>query len=216
MALAQQQSSPSWSVGPSPTTLSDIVSPDISVAVWQRDINPVIGEYFNDAFTTLGAGIRYVFSVESLTTALTDVLPDGEGKAEAIDDICLLADMMTCLFGCNEIGLRLVPLSSAMCPKLHVDQIPVRLVNTYLGEGTEWLPNEALSAHALNDTDTAVKTVVHQGFYNKNHVQQLNPFDVALLKGSVWGDDEQMSAIHRSCQVEPDTKRVLLTLDPIA
>ncbi|WP_408011889.1 DUF1826 domain-containing protein [Saccharobesus litoralis] len=58
--------------------------------------------------------------------------------------LLLLSDMLTCLFGCNSVGLRLAPLSSAMCPSFHKDNIPVRLVNTYLGQGTEWLPLESV------------------------------------------------------------------------
>ncbi|WP_143824492.1 DUF1826 domain-containing protein [Neiella marina] len=32
---------------------------------------------------------------------------------------------------------------------------------------------------------------------------------------SAWQDHEHMAAVHRSCQIKPHHKRVLLTLDPL-
>ncbi|NOU52862.1 DUF1826 domain-containing protein [Pseudoalteromonas sp. JBTF-M23] len=217
MACAQKQQLHSWSSSPLPESLTHIIVADISVAIWRRDINTVIAGYFDEVFHVLGLGIRSVLTMDSLKDHLVTALPNGTGKLAAIEDIYLLSDMLTYLFGCSSVGLRLAPLSSAMCPKLHVDQIPVRLVNTYLGEGTQWLPNEMLSAYANTGAgEIELKTAVHNGYYSENSIQQLNAFDVALLKGSAWQEGQaHMAAIHRSCQVAPNAKRVLLTLDPM-
>ena len=124
----------------------------ISVAVWTRPEVPLVTQYYVDVFKSLGMGIRGVFSLTSLKEEIAKLLPDGRnnaGKQAAIDDIYLLSDMLTTLFDCDSVGVRLVPLSSAMCPSFHVDNIPVRLVNTYLGEGTEWLPKESVVTRPL-------------------------------------------------------------------
>ena len=205
----------SWEAGASPVSLGEIVSAEKSVAVWQRQVDKTIATYFENTFESLGLGIRSVFSMASLKSNLNELLPEADGKTAAINDIYLLADMLTCLFDCDGVGLRLAPLCEAMCPKLHVDKIAVRMVSTYLGEGTEWLPNEKIVPAAQAGTGKVVKTAVHQGYYNSKDIKQLNAFDVALLKGSAWGDNESMSAIHRSCQVPSNSKRVLLTLDPV-
>ncbi|OHU85795.1 MULTISPECIES: DUF1826 domain-containing protein [Pseudoalteromonas] len=216
MALAKQLLLQSWASSSSPESLTEIVSQDISVAIWQRENNPIINRYFEAVFSSLGLGIRNVFTMNSLKAHLDAALPNGIGKLEVIEDIYLLSDMLTCLFGCKSVGLRLAPLSSAMCPKLHVDQIPVRLVNTYLGEGTQWLPSEAIHQCTNMQAPLKLKTAVHNGFYSESSVNQLNAFDVALLKGSAWQEGQvQMAAIHRSCQVALNSKRVLLTLDPM-
>ena len=112
----------------------------ISVAVWTRPEVPLVTQYYVDVFKSLVMGIRGVFSITSLKEEIAKLLPDGRnsaGKQAAIDDIYLLSDMLTTLFHCDSVGVRLVPLSSTMCPSFHVDNIPVRLVSTYLGEGTE-------------------------------------------------------------------------------
>jgi hypothetical protein len=124
----------------------------ISVAVWTRPEVPLVTQYYVDVFKSLGMGIRGVFSITSLKEEIAKLLPDGRnsaGKQAAIDDMYLLSDMLTTLFDCDSVGVRLVPLSSAMCPSFHVDNIPVRLVNTYLSEGTEWQPKESVVTRPL-------------------------------------------------------------------
>ena len=36
--------------------------------------------------------------------------------------------------------MRLVSTSAPMCPRFHTDHVGVRLICTYVGPGTEWLP----------------------------------------------------------------------------
>lgn len=214
MQLAEKYTQRSWSTDDSPLILSDIFSLTTSVTVWERTSKPRINQFFKLAFKELGLGIRGVFTMDSLKNELANALPDYEGKEEAIDDIFLLSDMLTCLFNCNHVGLRLAALSTAMCPKFHVDNIPVRLVNTYVGPGTEWLPLEAIEESPSDEWDEHGK-LASGGYYNKHHVQQMNTFDVGLLKGKAWSEHGDMAAIHRSCQLTKDSKRVLLTLDPM-
>lgn len=134
--------------------------------------------------------------------------------------------MLTTLFNCNSVGLRLAPLDAAMCPKLHADNIPVRLVSTYLGEGTQWLPQERLiSANALqpNASNTRGKhklkhklaTSLGNVKYRESDIMQMSSFDVGLFKGKAWPEQEESAALHRSCPVLEGAKRVLLTLDPM-
>lgn len=214
MSLAEKQTESSWSANNSPLILSEIFSSHTSVAVWERHFNSKINRYFQRAFQSLGMGIRGVFSMNSLKDEINEKLPNFEGKQDAVNDIYLLSDMLTCLFDCDNVGLRLAPLKSAMCPRFHYDNIPVRLVNTYVGMGTQWLPVEAVQAPSHNSKGDVSK--INAGvYYDKNHIQQMNTFDVGLLKGKAWPQQEQMAALHRSCQLSKDEKRVLLTLDPM-
>lgn len=215
MQLAVKHIRSSWTTAASPVVLSEIFSADTSVAIWHRDIDFTVSSYFAKAFDALGMGIRGVFALQSLTRELSRSLPEQEGRDKVIEDIYLLADMLTCLFNCDSVGLRLAPLSTAMCPKFHVDNIPVRLVHTYLGSGTEWLPLEAQHQH-LSPGATAQWAKTTGGmFYDPKHIQRMDAFDVALLKGKAWPEHEHMAATHRSCQVRESEKRVLLTLDPM-
>ena len=202
--------------------LGDIFEKKVSVAVWTRPEVSLVSQYYDDSFKSLGMGIRGVFSLTSLKEEIAKLLPDGKssaGKQAAIDDIYLLSDMLTTLFDCDSVGVRLVPLSSAMCPSFHVDNIPVRLVNTYLGEGTEWLPIESVVTSPMiglggKNAQGLSKNRLGQR-YQESSVKQMSAFDVGLLKGKSWQGHEEFAAVHRSCKVQPNTQRVLLTLDPM-
>lgn len=211
MAEAVPQLVSSWRVSDSPMGLSDIFSEEVSVAIWHRDPIPQVNHYFEQCFEELGMGVRQIYSLESLKEGLNEDLPDAAGKAETIEDIHLISDMLTCLFNCDNVGLRLVPLNKAMCPKLHTDNIPVRLVNTYLGPGTQWLPMENSQQQPAPNLEKTRSGL----YYPKDAIEQMKAFDVGLLKGSAWEGHEHMAAIHRSCPVAPEDKRVLLTLDPM-
>ncbi|WP_158969851.1 DUF1826 domain-containing protein [Paraglaciecola sp. L3A3] len=215
MELAEKLSLSTWRSDDSPLVLSDIFSPNISVAIWQRQASSVISCYFENAFQSLGMGMRSVFSMKSLEQELNNTLPEYEGKKDAIEDIYLLSDMLTCLFDCDDVGLRLVPLKSAMCPTFHIDNIPVRLVTTYLGSGTQWLPLEALQDQPPKQQKQGFAKTNSGAYYKQSHIQQMNPFDVGLLKGKAWDKQAKMAAVHRSCQLQKNDKRVLLTLDPM-
>lgn len=211
---------PSWCSDTSPMVLSNIFREDMSVSIWKREPNKTISNYFEQVFDGLGIGVRQVFSMSSLREGLTELLPEGEGRTQTIDDIYLLADMLTCLFNCDSVGLRLAPLSKAMCPKFHTDNIPVRLVNTFLGSGTEWLPREVLCTERMGPKSDGIESnamgKTRSGlYYAKRDIHQLDAFHVGLLKGSAWEEQENMAALHRSCDVDVNLKRVLLTLDPM-
>lgn len=240
---------PSWRTDTSHMILQDIFAPEVSVIVWQRyatfaSANQQVSEYFAAVFGELGLGIREVFPMHSLIEDLADRLPNGQGqhdagKRAAIEDMHLLSDMLTCLFNCDSVGLRLAPLSSAMCPAFHTDRIPVRLVCTYLGAGTEWLPQETISSD-MAKLAVGARLDNTKLLDSESHVRQMSTFDVGLLKGSAWqnheafdkrasdqragdkrvgdqgaSDQRAVAAIHRSCAVAQHQQRVLLTLDPM-
>lgn len=214
MSLATLQSQCSWHQSNSPLALSEIFDKQNVISVWTRQEKCDIQHYFGEVFQQLGLGVNGVFEIHTMREALEEALPEGSGKQAAIDDIFLLSDMLTCLFDCDSVGMRLAPLKKAMCPRFHVDNIPVRLVNTYLGQGTEWLPLEALLDDGNDDANHSHKTTFGARF-DPHHIQQMRAFDVALLKGKAWEKGGNEAAIHRSCGVAENEKRVLLTLDPM-
>ena len=57
--------------------------------------------------------------------------------------------MFCYLFDIKRVGLRLSTLDKAMCPKFHVDRVPCRLVTTYNGPVTQWLPNTKANRNKL-------------------------------------------------------------------
>ena len=220
MLLNEQGVLQSWHCDDSPMVFSEIFSPETSITIWRRPVQADIARYFDQVFVQLRTGIRSVFSVDALEAELNGRLPEGTCKASAVADICLLADMLTTLFNCDSVGLRLVPLSSPMCPSFHVDNIPVRLIHTYVGSGTDWLPGEALQDSPPDDPAGHFARTNTGKYFLQSEVRTLGTFDAALLKGAAWPEHEHMAAVHRSGlsrnpAAQSYENRVLLTLDPM-
>ena len=128
-------------------------------------------------------------------------------------DVASLVEMFCELFGLRRAGLRLGVLDSAMCPKFHVDRVPCRLVTTYLGDGTEWLPNTAVDRSKLG-MGAAGKPDHESGICGSaDDIQQLAEGQVALLKGELWVGNENGGLVHRSPAVADGELRLLATLD---
>ena len=212
---------PVWQVSSHPTVLADLFIENKHIVIWQREKMQAITRYLESVFSDLGQGLRGVYSLDSLKQSLQQQLPQGtsaqdeQNKQAAIADIYLLSDMLTCLFDCKEVGLRLAPMSKAMCPRFHVDNIPARLVCTYLGNGTQWLPTDSVNHEKLGHGANGLSDDKSGLYQNADVIGQLNAFDVGILKGSAWSDDKTKAVVHRSCPIEPNQQRVLLTLDPM-
>lgn len=200
-------------VAESPDALTDIYQNDINMSVWQRQLSPsLISESLTLVEKEGFTGYRAVLS-EAKLDYLDDALPDLARFPQLRADIQLLAEMFCCLFEKRDVGLRLSPLSSAMCPKFHVDHVPCRLITSYCGGGTQWLPHHTVNrsklgagSNGLNDSESGL-------YSSADAIQTLATGDVALLKGERWEGNKGAGLVHRSPEILPNQKRLLLTLD---
>ena len=89
-----------------------------------------------------------------------------------------------------------------------MDWYHLRLFTTYHGKGTEWIPEEAVDRSALGQTN---KEIVK----DQSKVQQLETFDVGILKGAHSESKRPIKGIvHRSPEIEREgEKRVILRID---
>lgn len=194
--------------GESPRVLTDILQDGVNLAVWQRHL-PAQVEDFAALVVSLGqpfADQRVVDVNEHEPPVLPDLLreaADLQGYESFVADVCWLVSAYTCLVGARRVGLRLRLLHNAMCPRFHVDNVPLRLLTTYVGCGSEWLPEGAIERAGLQLAPAPV-----------DNIQRLQAGDVALLKGEKWSGNEGAGLIHRS-PAGPGP-RLLLSLDWLA
>lgn len=190
--------------------LTDIYRDDINIAIWQREIDEDTKLSIKD-FLSSNPSFQKVMTVSSQN--VYSALSTSLGKVsypELNESIAETVDMFCCLFELKRAGLRLIALNEAMCPKFHVDRVPCRLVCTYQGKGTEWLP------HSLVDRTKLGKGLADEEsglFEDREHIQKLNSGDVALLKGASWHSNENAGLVHRSPSLSFGDSRLLLTLD---
>lgn len=201
------------SYGNDPKVLADIYQEDVNIAIWRRTISARL----DDAVEVfLAASPRFetaiTVSPDSAHARLSEAT-GGTAPAKLVDNVAELVGMFCYLFGLRRAGLRLATLNRAMCPRFHVDRVLCRLISTYSGVATEWLPHGAvdrsklgLGSNGRSDRDSGL-------FAKESDIQRLACGDVALLKGELWTGNDDAGLVHRSPAVPAGENRLLLTLD---
>ncbi|WP_138762544.1 DUF1826 domain-containing protein [Pseudomonas lactis] len=200
------------SFGETPLALSDILNDGVNLAIWQRQLPLHIAE-FGALLVALDEPLA-----ESLVIELSneDAVPNLQGLASSccdlegydgfVADVSWLVSAFACLLGAKRIGVRLRLLDKAMCPRFHVDHVPVRLITTYAGIGSQWLREGVMDRRTLSQADAEPT----------ERIEQIHCGEVALLKGTKWHGNEGHGLIHRSPALKADERRLILTLDWLA
>ena len=200
--------------GDNSAVLTDIYQDDTNIVVWQRTL----------ANSLVQAADSVIDSQPSLEKLLVVAPQDASDEVEKAlgcspeatvlaGDIAQLVDMFCCLFDLKRAALRFSVLDRAMCPRFHVDRVPCRLVTTYQGIATEWLPHNVADRSKLGAGNMGKPDELSGLYDNASDIKQLESGDVALLKGELWHNNEGAGLIHRSPQLVDNTRRLLLTID---
>lgn len=201
--------------GPTPNVLADIYHQDVNMATWQRSITSTLTKECETLLEETN------FTTNRLTLSISKLDRLGEALTELSDfpnlleDLQLLIDMFSCLLDLESVGLRLTSMKDAMCPKFHVDRVPCRLITTYSGKGTEWLPHHKIDRRKLGPGSAGLSDIESGLYSSPNDIQTLESGDVAILKGELWEGNEGAGLVHRSPSSNSGTKRLLLTLDSL-
>lgn len=191
-----------------PTVLSDIYQEDINIAIWRRQKQFSVKEFLT---------LNPTFQKEMILTpqdALSRISESFDNNmTEVSEDIALLVEMFCYLFELKQAGMRLKVLDKAMCPKFHVDKVPCRLVTTYQGIATQWLPHELVDQTKLGWGCNGFPDSESGLYQSERDIQQLDCGHVALIKGTLWKGNENAGLVHRSPGLIANEKRLILTLD---
>lgn len=197
--------------GETPQALAGILDDGVNLAVWQRQL-PVHIADFGSLLLSLNEPLAESLSLEIANEdtepnlrGLASGLRDLEGYEGFIADVSWLVSAFACLLGAQRIGVRLRVLYKAMCPRFHVDHVPVRLITTYAGVGSQWLKEGGMDRRQLSQPEAEPT--------DNSLIQQIGSGAVALLKGEKWHGNEGFGLIHRSPQLAPGERRLILTLD---
>ena len=194
--------------------LTDIYQEDTNMVVWKRDLANNL-EQAADAIIESNPTLEklLVLSPDEAFAVVNKALGSSPEAEVLAEDIAHLVDMFCCLFDLKRGALRMTVLDRAMCPRFHVDRVPCRLVTTYQGIATEWLPHNVADRSKLGTGNMGKPDELSGLFENLSDIQQLNSGDVGLMKGELWHNNEGAGLIHRSPQVPDNTRRLVLTLD---
>jgi hypothetical protein len=188
-----------------PAVLPAIHRPEVNLAVWDRAVPPSLA---GDALDTLMHAAPFTVIAEAppraIGSALSERLP-APAAADLLGDITDLALFFAALDGdARSVRVRLEALTHDGCSRWHADAIGLRLLCTYRGPGTEWLPLDGGAATARGigrDRPPCAAAALPTGA-------------VAILKGEGHPGNQGAGCIHRSPPAGPGKRaRLLLCID---
>ncbi|OPG73166.1 hypothetical protein B1219_07485 [Pseudomonas ogarae] len=200
--------------GDTPGVFTQILDDGTNLAVWQRQLPAHISDFAAMVLAmdqSLAESRVLELPEEDTQPALQGLaagFSDLQGYEGFIADVSWLVSAFACLLGAQRVGLRLRTLDKAMCPRFHVDHVPVRLLTTYAGVGSQWLEEGAMDRRRLAEPEAEPS--------DPRVIQQFRCGDVGLLKGEKWQGNEGLGLIHRSPDLAPGERRLILTLDWLA
>jgi len=189
--------------------LDRIHEPGVNIAVWERSA-PVPAQEIEDVLQALQAEVRAHGCVTAIMEHLREVFNDRAPDADALlNDIALLLEGFAATSLVKEMRLSISAVDTNMCRRFHTDVNDLRLLCTYAGPGTLWLPNEAVNEQAIRGHDHHLPIE-----RSPEDVQQVGTGHVAILKGALYPGDRAAACVHRSPTIEETgERRLLLRID---
>ena len=147
-------------------------------------------------------------TVEAITFSLSSyfakVLP---GHINLKEDIVSLLKLFEQVTRASSFRVVLAKVSSNMCSRFHADNNQLRMLCTYYGPGTLWLPDHAVDRKAYL-TGKGNQSILP----DENLVKQVDTGDVVILKGTLYPGATPV--LHRSPNIQENgEERILLSID---
>ena len=192
-----------------------ILPVDNNVVSIPRTLDPSMVERLHRLSKGKGFAHRVRLDASAMDVSpLLRSIPDEADKAFLRDDITDLAHQLASLLDCLHLDAQLYTQRSDGCRKIHSDYVSLRIMCTYAGPGTDWLPESDLVREHLGpsklDAETANLKVIREGA----RLQRCGTGDILLLKGERFPGNLGRGAAHRSPPLEADgATRVVLKID---
>lgn len=187
--------------GPEPEILADIHLRGVAASIWNRPCEPAFVDWIDglpveslpELRTTVPVHLAEAAAIAACEQAK---IPSSSERDILTGDIAALAMMLSKTLDVRQMRIRLDVSDEMMCPKFHMDNVPARLLCTYRGPGTDYVPQEDLS--------------------EPSRIKSVKRGAVALFRGSAWSGEERTGLLHRSPAVDESVgARLLLVIDPI-
>ncbi|MEO0734753.1 MAG: DUF1826 domain-containing protein [Bacteroidota bacterium] len=195
-----------WQIGTTPQILANIHQEDTNITIYERDIAHLQEEM--DALLRTPIEVRSSGSVETICQELAQVVRPSKYPGMFQDVQTLLLHFQN-VASSGKLRLLLATVATNMCRKFHTDVNNLRLLCTYRGPGTLWLPDDNVNRSALNSCG-------HAGCIAREEalIQQAATGAVVILKGATYPYPGTQAVVHRSPSIENSGEtRLLLRVD---
>ncbi|MEP3279689.1 MAG: DUF1826 domain-containing protein [Stappiaceae bacterium] len=186
-------------IGRQADILGNVTAPGVAAAIWLRRMDASF-ESWTQGFSaenlpTLRTTVPISYAETAVLTACEGAkIPITPERQMLAGDVGALALIFGKIMNTVHVRIRLDVSDDVMCPKFHVDNVPARLLCTYKGPGTEYVPDNHV-------TDT-------------KRIRTMRIGSAGLFRGAKWKSNERTGLLHRSPAVEPGTgPRLLLVID---
>lgn len=197
--------------------LALIYQPDINLCVAHRRITMGMNNFLIRLLSSPRSfETEVIFETERppIDKLLPESLQTLPGAEAWLCEMEYLIRLFRDLFETDAVGLRLRTLDKPMCPRFHTDRVLVRMVCTYGGPGTEWLPEDAMNRDMLGHAAFGKPDEESGLILDPAAIKSMPTFAIGLLKGELWEGNAGRGAVHRSPKLSPaQPRRLLLTLD---
>ncbi|WP_374632689.1 DUF1826 domain-containing protein [Ferrovibrio sp.] len=198
-------------IGDDIAALALIARPALNIAIWRRSL-PLCLRHFAqamaeqaeqdvcfwlDAKQDAGQAAQHAFAAAGW--------PAGIGSQAMAADIAQLAKAMRKAGSGKRLHVDIGRVRNDACRYYHTDRLHLRLLCSYVGPGTEWIPDDAADRSMLGKGMNAAV------LRDPARLQHLQTGWAALLKGD--GDHGRRGIVHRSPPLQPGQRRLVLTID---
>lgn len=186
-------------VGAQAEILGDISEPGVAAAIWRRRLDTSFESWIRGLRTEILPDLRVTVPVSSAEAAVQTAfdiakIPFVPERQTLASDVGALALIFGKVMNTGHVRIRLDVLDKVMCPKFHLDNVPARLLCTYRGTGTEYVPDVHLT--------------------DNKRIRTMRTGAAGLFRGATWASEEQTGLLHRSPAVESGAgPRLLLVID---
>jgi len=189
-------------MGRDPDILDDIHLPSVAASIWTRVAEPRFQSWIDGLPVEKLPRLKTVLPIHLAEAAVLSACeaagtPAGPEQDMLAGDVGALALMVAKTLRVEQVRLRLDVSDDTMCPKFHTDNVLARLLCSYRGPGTDYVPEGAED--------------------DPGRIRQVRTGAVALFRGGRWPDEERTGLLHRSPAVPQEIgARLLLVIDPAA
>ena len=193
----------------SPGVLALLDRPEVNLVSWRRSLPPGVDAGLKAWAEGCPAEFDGIVSAPhwELAGALRGLEAASQGWMER--DVHELLERFAALADARRVRVSFGVIRGNRCTKFHVDYVRYRLITTYTGPGTEWLPESALRREALDHPADCPCDANRDIVRDERAVRHAVPGEVSVMKGA--RHEHARGAVHRSPPIE-GTGRIRVVL----
>jgi hypothetical protein len=198
-------------IGRDPDVLQQIRDGSFSVVAWERRLPRGLRDALRRWVGQEPSRFEGFDGDAAWVDAALQGFPVSPARTFLAQDLRSLVQRFGFLTGIRPIKISFGAVTGDQCRKFHADYQRLRLITTYLGPGTEWLPEHAVRRHALIEPPACPATANQLIVRDPSLVRRAHAGDVLLLRGHDGVVGAALAAVHRSPPIEQSRKvRVVL------